>query len=121
MSAALELVAAVVGSNVLTAGLTNWATRRKLAASISVDESSANKMDIEAAQLLVNTAVTLVAPLQSQITDLSTRVGTLEAENVAAKAHFQLAIAYIRDLWAWIDRHMPGRKPPAPPDALNLT
>lgn len=100
----LELVATIVGSNGITAIVTTALTGRFNRA---VNAAAANKSDNDAAQAIAIAATTLVAPLEA-------RVAKLEQQQ-------SLAVTYIRDLWAWIDRHMPGRKPPAPPEGLHLT
>ncbi|WP_066901075.1 hypothetical protein [Mycolicibacterium houstonense] len=102
MSVILDVALAVSGPVGVALGAfgQRMATRR-------LDRAVANKSDADAAQAFAVAAVTLVKPLEE-------RVSKLEAQH-------SLAIAYIRDLWSWIDRHMPGRKPPAPPEALNLT
>jgi len=78
------------------------------------------KMDAEAAQILANTAVALVQPLQEHLSKLDARVKTLERENQSTKSTLRLAIDYIRALRSWIFQHVPDKTPPVPPDALCI-
>lgn len=95
-----EIVALILGTNGLSALapllLSRW-----------VNRAANKKAGQDGAQAIAVAAVTLVAPLEARVSKLETQQS--------------LAVAYIRDLWAWIDRHMPGRKPPAPPEGLHLT
>lgn len=106
----LELVAAIVGSNGLTAIVTTALTGRFNRA---VNAAAANKSDNDAAQAIAIAATTLVKPLEE-------RVAKLEQENTENRRQLSSAFDYIRVLHAWISRHIPGRTPPAPPADLRV-
>lgn len=94
--------------------------RRKDKAAADKVEAEGTKLDADAAQVIANTAVALVAPLQSQITLLTSRVETLESENATTRTQLHIALEYIRELHAWIRIHIPGKKPPRPPKGLEI-
>lgn len=79
-----------------------------------------DKLDAEAAAVIASTAVTLVKPLQQQITELVIRVDTLERENIMTVSKLQVAINHIRDLRAWIGRTVPSKDPPPTPSLLEI-
>ncbi|QFG12966.1 minor tail protein [Mycobacterium phage Paphu] len=99
MSMWIELGVAVISGGAATQVLTAVFNRR-------VNRKVEQKTDNEAAQAIAVAAVTLVAPLEE-------RLSRLEQQHT-------LALTYIRSLWSWIDLHLPGRTPPAPPDQLRL-
>lgn len=82
--------------------------------------SEETKLDAEAAQIIANTAVALVAPLKTEITDLTKRVETLETENQEKTTKLQLAVDHIRALYNWIYSHIPDKTPPQPPPTLGI-
>ena len=102
----LELVGIVVGSSAAGSIVTKVFERRR-------DRSQGTLLDAEAAQVIANTAVTLVAPLEARVT-------ALEAENLRTKSKLQVAIDHILDVHKWIGEHIPGRQPPQPPSELGL-
>lgn len=113
MTAVVEWAGVVLGSGAVGSIVTNVFNRRKV-------KADAGKIDAEAAQTIATTAVTLVAPLQAQVTDLLDRVETLEAENTTTKSKLQLAIDHIRELRYWIRTHLPDKTPPASPSGLGV-
>lgn len=115
MSAVLEWVAALSGPSGVVIGAwgKGWLDRRK-----SVSEGT--KIDAEAAQIIANTALSLIAPVEKKVKDLTTRVDELEEENRKTKSKFQVAIDHIRSLYLWIDRHLPDKTPPSLPTALEV-
>lgn len=113
MSGWVELVGIIVGSGAAGAGVTEFLNRRK-------SRSEAKRLDADAAQSLAEAAVVLVAPLQAQIESLTSRVQTLEEEDRRKTTLFGIAVGHIRDLHAWIDKHMPGNDRPLPPAELGL-
>lgn len=120
MSQVLETVGMILGGGFAGSAGTAVFHRRRNRAEVS-------KIDADAAQVIAETAVTLVAPLQAQITALNERVGTLETENESTKAElaahktlFGIALGHIRELHRWIDQHVPGRDRPQPPSELGL-
>lgn len=124
MSPNLELIGLVTGSGVgglVIAKVFDWfterATDKKLA---KKTEAEAGKFDADAVQAITNAAVTLVTPLQAEITKLTLRVDALEHENLTTKTLLQTSIEYIRALRGWIADHLPGMDPPQPPVDLGL-
>ncbi|OHT67761.1 hypothetical protein [Mycobacteroides chelonae] len=122
MSAAVEWTAALSGTAGTVLGLTinKIFNRKKDGADLEKAASEGTKLDAEAAQIIANTAVALVAPLHSEIQKLNERVDSLEQENASTRSVFHVSIAYIRDLFSWIKVHLPDRNPPKPPLALEL-
>lgn len=102
----------VVGTKVF-----DWRVTKKVAHKVG---SEAKKFDADAAQVIATTAVTLITPLQEQITKLVVRVETLEIENTQTKTRLQLAIDHIRALRTWIRDHIPDRTPPDAPSELGI-
>lgn len=99
----------------------DWLSSRKAAKTLKKRaESEAGKIDADAAQVMVQTAITLVAPLKQEISDLVVRVDSLESENALTNSRLALAIDHIRALRAWISTHMPDKTPPQPPIDLGL-
>lgn len=78
-------------------------------------EKEGVKIDADAAQVIANTAVALVAPLKAEIAELRVRVEIVEAENALKTTKIEAAARYIRELLDWIRIHIPDRQPPAPP------
>lgn len=113
MSQTLEVIGIIAGSGTAGVLVTKLFDRRKTSA-------ESNMIDAEAAQVIASTAVTLVAPLQSEIDKLTVRVGTLETENTTTKTLLGVAIDHIHDLHRWIDEHLPGKQRPQPPPTLGL-
>lgn len=110
MSSLLEWAAVAAGSGGLGALITkgfDWRLRTKEV------EASTPRLDAEAARIIADTAVSLVAPLQHQLTELQTRVSQLEDQHA-------LALGHIRVLYSWIYSHFPDSTPPAPPKELEI-
>ena len=78
------------------------------------------KVEAEATQIVVASALSIIEPLQAQIDRLDRRVKALEVENNSTRAVLRVAVAYIRSLRQWIWAHMPDLNPPDPPPSLNL-
>lgn len=107
-----------VGVGVFGKWLLDWKIR-KAAAQSSVSESG--KLDAEAVKIIAETAVSLVAPLKSEIEELTCRVKALEDENTAATGKLRRAITYIRDLLVWISLHVSDEyQPPQTPFGLDI-
>ncbi|AVJ51384.1 minor tail protein [Mycobacterium phage Scowl] len=115
MTEVLDWLAVASGPAGIAIGIygEKWRSRRREPAEIE-------KTEAEASQIFVETAVALIAPLKAEIADLTVRVNQLEEENYTTKTRLQLSIDYIRVLQSWISKHIPGRKPPAPPAELLL-
>lgn len=115
MSGVLDVVSAVAAPAGILFGVvgTNWYKRR-------IDKATVTKIDADAAHVIANTAVLLVAPLQQQLTDLTGRVKLLETENVDLKTKFQAALEFIRELRIFIHNHVPDKTPPSAPSSLEL-
>lgn len=122
MSALLDWAVALSGPVGVAIGVAgkSWFDRSVTVATVKRTEAEDTKIDAEAAQIIANTAVMLVAPLQGQITELTGRVGTLEMENTATKTRLQSAIDHIRQLRLFINKHIPDKTPPQPPSGLGL-
>lgn len=86
----------------------------------SRDEAETRQADADKVHSFVESAVLLVAPLQEQITKLTSRVDALETENKETKTKLGSATAYIRTLLTWIGVQVPGQRPPLAPTALGL-
>jgi len=113
VSAVAEWVGVVVGSTTAGSLVTAFFNRRKL-------KAEGNRLDAEAAHVIAQTAVTLVAPLQAQVTELLGRVEALEDENEATRTTLGKAFSYIRELLRWVREHLPDLTPPMPPPGLKL-
>lgn len=122
MSQVLQWVTALAGPVGVLLGVAGkgWFDRTFTVASTNKIVAEDTKIDSEAAQIIANTAVSLVAPLKTQIEELTSRVEALETENTETKTRLQLAISYIRSLRSWIQVHIPDRTPPAPPTGLDI-
>lgn len=120
MTTAIEWVGIIAGSGVVGSVVTKAFDRQVTKATARKTEAEETKIDADAASVLAQTAVTLVAPLQTQIDGLTIRVRTLEAENTATKSKLQLAIDHIRELRHWIGTHIPDKSPPQPPADLGV-
>lgn len=118
----IQLITAIFGPLGVVMGAVGvkWLDRHKAASEISKMGYESDKMDAEAAQIISQTAVALVAPLQAQITQLAARVDHLEKENVMTLSKLQIAINHIRDLRSWISEHMPTKQPPSIPPSLDI-
>jgi hypothetical protein len=120
----VELVSLIGGSTVVGSVATkafDWFADRKANKKIlKRAESEAGKFDAEALQAITTAAVTLVAPLQQEVTELRGRVETLETENGLTNSRLALAIEHIRALRTWIGQHIQDKSPPAPPADLGL-
>ncbi|QXN72998.1 minor tail protein [Mycobacterium phage Phillis] len=119
MTAVIEWAGVALGPAGVLAGVLGkgWFDRRTVA---TKNPSEETKLDAEAAQIIANTAVALVAPLKTEINELSTRVTTLETENQATTSKLQLAVNHIRTLYSWIYSHIPDKTPPQPPSELGI-
>jgi len=122
MSTALEWVDTLSGPTGIVMGIvgTKLFERTRSRQEIRVSKASETKIDAEAAKIIAETAMTLVAPLQAQVSDLLVRVGHLEVENTVTKSKLQLAIDHIRELLIFIKNHVPDKTPPTAPDDLGL-
>lgn len=107
----LEWATVVLGSGVVGAGVTGLVNRRK-------SNADTGKVDAEAARIIADTAVVLVAPLRSQIDALTARVGLLETENTNTRSLLKIALDHIEELHEWIKTHMPGANVPGRPSSL---
>ncbi|GAB4584394.1 hypothetical protein [Nocardia sp. IFM 10818] len=107
----LEQVGVIAGSGALGAGVTGWINRRK-------NRAESTQIDAEAAKIIADTAVVLVAPLRSQVEALTSRVAVLETENRQTKNLLRIALDHIEELHDWIKSHLPGATPPGRPDSL---
>lgn len=93
------------------------ATAVQVCAESDKTHAESGKFDADAAQIIAQTAVSLVAPLQSEITKLTGRVEKLETENLASQGENRRLKHYIKDLLRWIAEHVPhAAPPPAPSD-----
>ena len=122
MSTTLEWVDTLSGPGGILVGIlgTTLFARSKSRQELRVSKASETKIDAEAAKILADTAMTLVAPLQAQVTDLILRVSTLEAENAVTRDKLQIAIDHIRELLIFIKNHVPHMTPPTAPNGLGL-
>ncbi|BBY34912.1 hypothetical protein BST33_00075 [Mycolicibacter minnesotensis] len=117
MSSLLEWAGVAAGSGVLGSLITkvfDWKLKTKEAS------AAIPRLDAEAAQIVANTAVSLMAPLQHQVAELQSRVEALETEYEASQSRLGLALKHIRSLYSWIYTHAPDHTPPAPPKELEL-
>lgn len=116
MSAVLEWVAALSGPSGVALGAwgKSWLDKRK-------SPAEETRIDAEAAQIIANTAVSLIAPVERKMKELAERVELVEEENRQTKSKFQVAIDHIRSLYVWIDRHLPNKTPPSLPTALEVS
>ncbi|KZM68825.1 hypothetical protein [Nocardia terpenica] len=111
LSEILEQVGVIAGSGAVGAGVTGWANRRK-------SRAETTQIDAEAAKIIADTAVVLVAPLAAQVEGLNTRVAVLETENRRTKGLLRIALDHIEELHDWIKSHVPGAQPPSRPASL---
>jgi hypothetical protein len=120
----LELIAMLTGSGVggvAVAKAFDWLTERSSNKKLAKKtEAEAGKFDADAVQAITNAAVTLVGPLQGEITKLTLRVDALETENHTTKTLLETAIEHIRALRMWISTHLPDLSPPHPPSVLGI-
>lgn len=114
------MVGIVAGSGAIGSVATKVLDRSVTRATANRTEAEETKLDADAAQVIAQTAVSLVAPLQTQVDSLRERVMVLEAENNSTKSRLQVAIDHIYELHAWINTHLPQRRPPQPPQALGI-
>lgn len=123
MNSDLILAAIAVGGPVLGVSVSkffDWRVDKKTEKQVAKRAASeTTNLDASSAKIIAETAVTLVAPLQDQITKLTTRVDLLETENAATKNKLQLAIDYIRELLVFIRNHNPEMTPPTAPRGLD--
>lgn len=105
-SSALEWVGVITGSGVVGSVLTKILGRKR-------DHAEAVKAISEA-------AVTLVQPLDNRISELTTRVATLEYAKQKSESKLTVALNHISTLYSWISLHMPNHTPPPPPEELEL-
>lgn len=117
----IGLIAGGAGGGSLLTKAFDWVADRKANKKvIQRVEAEAGKFDAEAVQAITSAAVTLVAPLQTEIRELRERVDALETENGLTNSRLALAIEHIRALRSWIGQHIPDKSPPAPPADLGL-
>lgn len=69
-------------SSIAGAAISALFGRRKIAAEVRATDAST-------AEIIANTAVILVAPLEKQIRELTERVAVLETENAKLRAHIK--------------------------------
>ncbi|OBJ41339.1 hypothetical protein A5630_23030 [Mycolicibacterium mucogenicum] len=107
-------MAAVGGPSGVLAGIvgTKLFERRK-------DKSSGAKLDAEAAQIIAETAASLLVPVKAELAELRGRFDALEADNRVKTTRLDAAVRYIRELLAWITIHVPDKRPPSAPDDLG--
>lgn len=84
----LPLILACVASGALTAFVTSIFARKRVAAETDKAQAEAKKTAAEANEIVVNSAVKMVAEMRAEIARLSARVDYLEKEN--EKLAFQL-------------------------------
>ncbi|ALA06473.1 hypothetical protein WC1_26 [Rhodococcus phage WC1] len=106
MSSALEIVGMIAGSGVVGGIVTKVADRK-------LTKSNANKIDVDAAKVIAETAVTLVGPLKAEIETLAGRVDTLETNQ-------DVLVVHIKDMHQWGDQVAPGVPRPAIPSIINI-
>lgn len=113
MTGFFEWASVILGSGAVGSVVTSVVNRKK------------HKAD--AASTIAQTAVTLLAPLQSQVRDLLKRVEKLEDENAATKeklghaeTRLEMALGHIKQLRRWIAEHLPDKTPPPPPIQLEV-
>ena len=85
-----------------------------------LNEAQEEKLGADAAAVIANTAMALVAPLQAQVTNLAERVATLETENALTTRRLAIAVAYIQELIQWIQTHYPDAEIPNTPTELGI-
>ncbi len=120
----LELIGVVTGSGVggvALAKVFDWFTDRATSKKMAKrTEAESGKFDAEAVQAITAAAISLVAPLQAEISELRGRVETLESENQSHQTLLQSAIEYIRILLTWINDRITDQSPPQPPTTLGI-
>ncbi|MBM4592048.1 hypothetical protein GS454_01310 [Rhodococcus hoagii] len=116
----VQLVGLMAGSSVLTLLLGKLFDLRAARAATAKTKAEGTLIDAEAAKTIAETAVVLVAPLKVEISELTSRVATLETENAQTKTKLQVAIDHINKVHRWIAEHIPGMTPPQPPDELGI-
>lgn len=112
---ALDWVSALVGPGGVVAGVLGKSVFDR-----SRSRSEGSKLDADAAKIIAETAVALVAPLKEEIQALNARVDLLEEENTSQLGQLRRSLAYIRDLLLWIKPRVPGEIPPPPPADLAI-
>lgn len=122
-----EVLGLIAGSGAATVTITRLFDRQltkarvEQAASISeLNEAQEDKVGADAAAVIANTAMTLVAPLQSQVAGLAERVAMLETENALTTRKLAIALAYIQELLMWITDHVPEDDVPRAPVELGI-
>lgn len=107
-----------VGASVVTigGGLIVWF---KLRPEIRLLRSNAKKVDVDAAvaeetaddahwkAIIAAQTEALVQPLRNEVTELRTEVASLRTEVELVRTRYWRAIAHIRALMTWINRHQP--------------
>lgn len=119
MSAALD-VAAIAAAAAGGGGVMGVIVTRVFDWGTGTTKRQNAKIDADAAEVIAKTAVSLVAPLNSQVEDLAKRVGVLEQENEKARTKLQIAVVHIRTLYNWIYTHIHDKQPPEVPEELEL-
>lgn len=123
-----ELVkdALIPGGPILTLAGKGWFDRRvrKLAEKQSVadtelTEAQTTKIDVESAKVITEVAITLLAPLKKELSDLRIRVDALEDERDSLAGKLRRAIAYIKELRFWVELRNLGEEPPPMPVDLQ--
>lgn len=101
MSTLLDWVAALGAPGGIVAGVVgkSWFDRGR-------NTSEVTKIDADAAKIIADTAVLLVAPLRDELKNVTERV--------------QVAIDHIIELRAFIATHLPEKAPPPLPLELGL-
>ncbi len=118
---ALEWAAAVGGPSGVLAGIvgTKLFERRKDKAAAVLSDAQGTKLDAEAAQIIAETAASLLVPVKAELAELRGRFDALEADNRVKTTRLDAAVRYIRELLAWITIHVPDKRPPSAPDDLG--
>lgn len=95
----------------------NRATAVQVEADAYRTHSESGKFDAEAAQVIAATTITLLAPLQAEVTELRKEVDSLKNDALSTQGENRRLKHYIKDLLRWITEHVPdGCPPPAPSD-----
>ncbi|QSE94204.1 hypothetical protein JWS13_39205 [Rhodococcus pseudokoreensis] len=83
------------------------------------DRAETGKLDAEAAHVIADAAAGLVGPLSERVGRMEQRIDVLEEENARKTKLLDSAIRFIRELLAWIERHVPDHHPPTIPADLE--
>ncbi|MBM4517682.1 hypothetical protein GS432_21555 [Rhodococcus hoagii] len=112
MGTMIQLALAAIAGGALNAIINALVGRRR-------SQAETGKIDADAAQVIANTAVQLVGPINERMGQLEQRIRALEDENRHERLRGAAKLEYIRVLMRWIAEHLPGRTPPEPPALLR--